>query len=241
MSNIRYETDGPVATLCLDRPEKLNAVTTDMLQAMTAALDEAAADDEIRVLVLRGEGRAFSAGFDLEWDENDPAANSAAAIREQLERDFASIMRFWDFPKPIIAAVHGYCLGSTMEIVSVCDITIAAEDCRFGAPEVTFGSGMVCLILPWIIGHKNARELLLVGRKNLGAERALAMGLVNKVVPGEELLDAANAMAAEIAKNDPLAVQLTKKAINHSIETAGLRKALEDALEIDIEIETRGT
>ena len=96
MSNIRYETDGPVATLCLDRPEKLNAVTTDMLQAMTAALDEAAADDEIRVLVLRGEGRAFSAGFDLEWDENDPAANSAAAIREQLERDFASIMRSID-------------------------------------------------------------------------------------------------------------------------------------------------
>ena len=240
MSNIRYETDGPVATLCLDRPEKLNAITEDMLRAMTAALDEAAADDAVRVLVLRGEGRAFSAGFDLEWDEPEDPEERAEAIRRELEFNFESIMRFWDFPKPVIVAVQGYCLGGSMEIASVCDITIAADDCRFGAPEVTFGSGMMCLILPWIVGQKNARELLLVGRKDVSAERAISMGLVNKVVPGDELLDTVHAMATEIAQNDPLAVQLTKKAINHSIETAGLRQALEDALEIDIEIETRG-
>jgi enoyl-CoA hydratase len=100
---------------------------------------------------------------------------------------------------------------------------------------------MVCLILPWIVGQKNAREMLLVGSDRIDAARAESMGLVNKVVPAEEVLNSAKAMADEIALNDPLAVRLTKKAINMSAEVAGLRKALENALEIDMQIETTET
>jgi enoyl-CoA hydratase/carnithine racemase len=125
-----------------------------------------------------------------------------------------------------------------MEISAVCDITIASDDCRFGAPEVQFGSGIVCMILPWIVGQKNARELLLVGSKDVSAERAERMGLVNQVVPADRLMDAAMEMAATIAGNDPLAVSLTKKAMNIGVETAGLRQALKEALEIDILIES---
>ena len=236
-----YEKQGAVARLRLNRPDKLNAVNGEMLKAISAALEAAENDDDVRVLVLSGEGRAFSAGFDLDMGSPQKGESDETFMRRELRNIFDAIMRFWDFPKPVIAAVHGYCLGSSMEIAAVCDITIAAESCRFGAPEVRFGSGVVCLILPWIVGQKNAREMLLVGSDRIDAARAESMGLVNKVVPAEEVLNSAKAMAEEIALNDPLAVRLTKKAINMSAEVAGLRKALENALEIDMQIETTET
>ena len=238
MSLVKYETDGHVAWLRLNRPDKLNAINLPMLGELVSALDLAEQDDDVRVLVLCGEGRAFSAGFDLAETEPESGESRQDAIRRELEADFDGIMRFWDFPKPVIAAVHGYCLGSSMEISAVCDITIAADDCKFGAPEVRFGSGIVCMILPWIVGQKNARELLLIGEKNIPAARALQMGLVNRVVPPDDLLAEALAMARQISENDPLAVQLTKKAINLNLEASGLRQALRDALEIDVIIES---
>lgn len=241
MSLVRYETEGPVASLVLDRPEKLNAINLAMLAELVAALDQAAADEEVRVLVLSGNGRAFSAGFDLNGAEREAGESDEEFLRREMEADFSGIMRFWDFPKPIIAAVHGYCLGSSMEISAVCDITIAADDCRFGAPEVQFGSAIICMILPWLIGQKNARELLLVGEKDITADRALAMGLVNRVVPADQLMAEAMRMAKRIAENDPTAVCLTKKAINLNIEAAGMRQALVEALEIGIEIESAET
>lgn len=239
--SIIYEKQGAIAKLRLNRPDKLNAVNGEMLEAIRSALEMAENDDEVRVLILSGEGRAFSAGFDLETGESPEGESQQSFIRRELEHNFDTIMRFWDFPKPVIAAVHGYCLGSAMEIAAVCDITIAADSCRFGAPEVRFGSGIVCLILPWIVGQKNAREMLLVGSDRIGADRAQAMGLVNKVVPAQEVQNSANTMADEIALNDPLAVCLTKKALNMSAEVAGLRKALDDAFEIDVQIETTET
>jgi enoyl-CoA hydratase len=240
-STIELEKRGPVAEIRLNRPDKLNAVNATMLEEMTAALDDIEDDDEVRVIVLSGNGRAFSSGFDLSMGDREANISEHDFIRRELERDFDLIMRFWDCPKPTIAAVHGYCLGSSMEISAVCDITIAADDCKFGAPEVRFGSGIVCLILPWIIGLKNAKELLLQGGTNIDAARAEAMGLVNRVVAAEALLQEARNLAGEIALNDPLAVRLTKKAINDSLETAGMRDALRAALETDIEIETTET
>ena len=237
MSKILFEKRGVVAEIVLNRPDKLNAIDGEMLDGLETALDQAAQDDDIRVLLLRGEGRAFSAGFDLGGATAVATGNRADHLRRELKRDFDLIMKFWDFPKPIIAAVHGYCLGSSMEITAVCDITIAAEGCRFGAPEVRYGSGIVCMILPWIIGLKNARELLLVGSDKIDAQRAESFGLVNRVVAQDRLLPEAEALADEISLNDPFAVRLTKKAINRSVEIAGLRRALDEALEIDIEIE----
>ncbi|RLA33740.1 MAG: enoyl-CoA hydratase/isomerase family protein [Gammaproteobacteria bacterium] len=241
MSKILFQKRGVIGEIKLNRPDKLNAIDSEMLDGLDAALDNAAADDDIRVLLLSGEGRAFSAGFDL--DTGSAAANESQVefMRRELQRDFDLIMRFWDFPKPIVAAVHGYCLGSSMEITAVCDITIAAEGTRFGAPEVRYGSGIVCMILPWIIGQKNARELLLTGSDKIDAHRAESIGLVNRVVAADSFLQEARSVAEEIALNDPLAVRLTKKAINRSVEIAGLRQALDEALEVDIEIESTET
>lgn len=241
MPVVRYQKSGSIGHIELNRPDKLNAINRRMLQELVVILDESAADDDIRAVILSGAGRAFSAGFDLDMGSPSEGESQEVFTRRTLQFDFDVIMRFHDFPKPLIAAVHGFCLGSSMEIAALCDITLAAEDCRFGAPEVRFGSGLVCLILPWIIGQKHARELLLVGSDRIDAKRAESMGMVNRVVPRDELLPSAFALAEEICLNDPVAVQMTKQALNRGLEIAGLRKALEAALEIDIEIETTET
>jgi enoyl-CoA hydratase len=212
----------------LNRPEKLNAVNAKMVVELGHTLDQIEADDRVRVVVLCGAGRAFSAGFDLDMGEGD----GIDFIRRELHKDFDIIMRFWDFPKPTIAAVHTYCLGSGMEMAVACDITIAAEGCRFGAPEVKFGSGIVALILPWVIGLKQAKELLLTGDDRVTSERALALGLINRVVPSESYLDEALKLARSIAANDRIAVTMTKQAINRGAEIMGMRQGLLQGLEI---------
>jgi enoyl-CoA hydratase len=222
--------------LTLDRPRKLNAVDPVMIGELNAALDRAESDPAVRVILLRGEGRAFSAGFDLGITADDPAA-----WRAELRRELDLIMRFWYCPKPTIAAVHGYCLGSAMELAVACDVTFSARDCRFGAPEVRYGSGIICLILPWIVGPKIAKELLLSGDDRVDASRALAIGLVNRVFDTERLLEDALDFARGVAANDAHAVRLTKRAINRGLDRAGMRAALDEALEHDVEIESHET
>ena len=240
-STIEFDKRGPVAEIRLNRPDKLNAVNAIMHDELNEAMDVCEGDDEVRAIVLSGNGRAFSSGFDLSTGDGETERSGHETTRRELQRDFDLIMRFWNCPKPTIAAVHGYCLGSSMEISAVCDITIAAEGCKFGAPEVRFGSGIVCLILPWVIGLKNAKELLLQGATDIDASRAEAMGLVNRVVAAKDLIQEARTLAGEIALNDPLSVKLTKKAINDTLETAGMGDALRAALETYIEIETTET
>jgi len=244
---IRYTVEPPMAWLSLDRPDKLNAINGAMIDELNHALDRAEADDTVRVIILRGEGRAFSAGFDLDMGMDETTVGEMdeeglkSAVRRELGKDFDIIMRFWDCPKPTIAAVHTYCLGSAMEMAVACDVTLAARGCRFGAPEVKYCSGIVALVLPWFCGPKKAKELLLTGNDRVTPEQAEAWGLVNQVVEGERLYEKAGALAKEIARNDQLAVRLTKQAINRTMETAGMRTALLDALETDVEIESTDT
>ncbi len=234
------ERRGSVALLTLNRPDKLNAINGAMVEALDTALDDAEADESVRAIVVAGAGRAFSAGFDLDMGLGEGKPDPAA-VRRALEEDFRIILRFWDSPKPTVAAVHGYCLGSSLELAVACDLTVAAEDCRFGEPEVKYGSGIVALLLPWLAGPKAAKYLLLTGDDRVGAAEAQAMGLVNRVVPAATLLDEALALARRVAANDAQAVRLTKRAINRSLDIAGMREALAAALEIDVEIETSET
>jgi enoyl-CoA hydratase len=243
---VLYVVEGPLAWLKLNRPDKLNAVNRAMIAELNTALDKAEADEQVRVILVEGAGRAFSAGFDLDMGVGDELENTTPEqlrliMRRELRHDFDLIMRFWDSPKITIAAVHGYCLGSAMEIALACDLTIASEDCRFGAPEVQFGSGIVALLLPWFCGPKRAKELLLTGTDKVTAAQAEAWGLVNRVVEADQLRESARELALSIAQNDQLAVRLTKQAINRGFDTAGMRQALLDALEIDVEIESTET
>lgn len=237
---IEFTVDGAIGTITLNRPDKLNAINPAMVEELNKAMDTAEADDGVRAIILRGEGRAFSAGFDLSVE--DPSGESSPEFwRKELQQDFDVIMRFWHSPKPTIAAVHGYCLGSAMEMAVACDITVAAEDCRFGAPEVKFGSGIVALLLPWLVGPKASKELLLTGDDKVTAQRAEAMGLVNRVVTFEELDAEALRLAGQLASNDLTAVRLTKQAINRSYQIMGMPQALAEALEFDVTIESTAT
>lgn len=235
---VGYERRGALALLTLNRPDKLNAINSAMIAQLGQALDAAEADVAVRVIVLSGAGRAFSAGFDLDMEVSDADASPNDAVRRALHKDFELIMRFWDSPKVTLAAVHGYCLGSAMELALACDLTLAAEECRFGAPEVRFGSGIVAMLLPWLAGPKYAKYLLLSGDDQVTAAQALAAGLVNRVVPAAQLLEATLTLAQRIASNDVLAVTLTKQAINRSLDIAGMRQALAQALELNVTIET---
>jgi len=242
-ATVHYEREGPLAWITLSRPDKLNAISKVMLREINRCMDDALRDDGVRVIAIRGEGRAFSAGFDLEPQAapNRSREQELAALKQELRDDFDLIMRFWDSPKPTIAAVHGYCLGGALELALACDITIAARGCRLGEPEVKFGSGIVALLLPYFCGPKRAKELLLSGNDRVTAEQAEAWGLVNRVCDEESLLAETRQLAREIARNDQLAVRLTKQAINAVYEIPRMREALEHALELDIAIETTET
>lgn len=237
---IIYTVDGPLGLITLNRRDKLNAINTQMVDELNTALDMAESDQQVRVIILAGAGKAFSAGFDMEPGEA-AGAGGEHAVREELTRDFHLIMRFMESPKPTIAAVHRYCLGGAFEIALACDLTITSDDCRFGEPEVRFGSGIVALLLPWVCGSKHAREMLLTGSNRVTARQALDYGLVNRVVAAGDLTKEAMKLGMEVAVNDALAVQLTKRAINHGYALAGLREALLQGLEASIRIETTET
>ena len=141
-----------------------------------------------------------------------------------LAGDVAVTLAVWACPKPVIAQVHGYCLGGACELAALCDLTVAAEDAIFGEPEVRFGSGPVSLILPYVLGSKKARELLYTG-DIIDAREALALGLVNRVVPRERLAAETRELALKIARTPTEIIKLTKAPINRVFELMGLREA----------------
>jgi enoyl-CoA hydratase len=237
-STIELRIEGPMAHITLNRPDKLNAISAEMVRELHRALDESEAGTEVRVITLRGAGRAFCSGFDLSELQS---GTDVASMRRVLEADFEIILRFWNSPKPTIAAVHGYALGGGCELALACDMTLAAEGACFGEPEPKFGSGIVALLLPWITGPKQAKELLLFGNDRVSAERAYQMGLVNQVVKPEALAAEVMAAAGRCAMLDAEAVRLTKTAINRSYSQMGFERALRQALDLDVQIETTET
>lgn len=237
---IRLERSGAVATLTLDRPQRLNAINKQMLLELQHALDTVEGDPELRALVVNGAGGNFSSGFDLS-EQMEARPTGVEIWREILERDFGTITRFWHFSKPTVAAVSGYCLAGGCELALCCDITLASEDAIFGEPELKFGAGIVVMILPWLVGPKHAKEIILRGMDRIPAQEALRIGLINRVVSVGELDSAALALARDIAVIDPHLVRQTKRAINRTFEIMGLVDALEAALDIDLAIEGAGS
>ncbi len=237
---VLYERRAAAALITLNRPSQRNAMNRATLGALMDACDAAEADAGVRAVVLTGAGAAFSSGFDLKEQAAAPPAGEAA-WRAVLREDFDAVLRFWHCPKPTIAAVNGPAIAGGCELALACDITIAAEGALFGEPELRFGAGIVVMLLPWLVGPKRAKELLLTGVDDLSAPAATAMGLVNRVVPGEALLDEALALAGDLAVMDPALVRATKAAINRCYRLMGLDEGLEAALADDVVIEGEGT
>jgi enoyl-CoA hydratase/carnithine racemase len=234
---VLVEDLGPVRRLTMNRPGALNALSEELMAALGSALADSAADDAVAVLILRGAGRAFCAGYDLKEDAAAGALD-AAGWHESLRHSTQQLLAILDHPKPVIASVHSYCLAGGTDLMLACDLAVAADDARFGYVDVRFGSGVVSMFLPWVVGVRTAKELVFTGEDRLPAEEALRIGLVNRVVPRDELDGVTLALAEEIAKNEPFVVQTMKRSLNRAWDVAGFRAAMEANVELDVMIET---
>ncbi|MXX79782.1 MAG: enoyl-CoA hydratase/isomerase family protein [Chloroflexi bacterium] len=215
--DVLYEAADGVARITLNRPIVLNAINKNVTRLLDRALDRAENDDDVRAVILTGAGRAFSAGGDL-WSslypDDDPAPSSIDVM-----------MRIWSFGKPVIAAVRGHAVGQGCELAGVCDLTVVSKDARLGEIQIRHGFGVPVLITPFLVGQKLAKEVLLLGEV-VGAQDALRMGLVNRVVPDAELDDAADEMARKLAALPPSVVRLNKRLVNLVYEQMGLSDAV---------------
>lgn len=229
-----------IGRIRFNRPRQLNAFNNDLMRDAIAAVERLNAEGEARVILVSGEGRAFSAGFDLKA-ASERQLEGREAWRRQLELQFDFIMSFWNSAVPTIAVVHGYCLAGALEVSLACDMTVAAADAYFGEPEVRFGSGAVAMLFPWVTGPKQAKELLLTGEDRIPAERALQMGLINAVVAPDDLPAQAMTLARKVARSSPHAVRRSKDAVNRSYDIMGLRQALALGLDIDVDINATPT
>jgi len=226
--NMSLERDGNVAVLWLDRPEKLNALHRPLWEAIPAAMAELDADPEVRAIVVGGRGKAFCAGIDLLDHASSLASGGAIsgrgespvgkrrALYDDVRRYQRTMSSFADTNKPVIAAVHGACIGGGMDLITACDIRLCSADATFSVRETKIA--MVADVgtlqrLPRVIGDGPARELIFTGR-DIDAQRALAIGLVNDVLPDAEALHVrARELARAIAANSPLAVQGAKQVL----------------------------
>ena len=215
--DVLYEAADGVARITLNRPLVLNAINRNVTRLLDAALDQAEADEQVRAVILTGAGRAFSAGGDL-WaslyPDNDPAPDSLDVQ-----------MRIWSFAKPVIAAVRGHAVGQGCELAGVCDFTIASETARLGEIQIRHGFGIPVLITPFLTTQKLAKEVLLLGEV-IAAEDALRMGLVNRVVPDDQLEAVAAEMAGKLAALPPTVVRTNKRLVNMVYEQMGLIEAV---------------
>jgi methylglutaconyl-CoA hydratase len=209
-STLKLQTSGDIATITLSRPEKRNAISTEMMNDLMGALGDIEADSA-RVAILTGEGKAFSSGMDLAALEA-LATHSPAENLEDARRFARLLRRIWSFPKPTIAAVNGAAIAGGCGLATLCDFTLASPEATFGYPEVRIGflPANVAIFLMRQIAEKHARDLLLTGRI-IDAAEAQRMGLVNQIVLGAELMAAAQTLAAALLASSPTSLLKTKK------------------------------
>lgn len=231
------EDVGPVRRLTMNRPKALNALSGELIDALAAAFADAAVDERVRVVIVRGAGRAFCSGYDLAEDAQAGTKDSAGWYRE-LQASADRMLEIFDHPKPIIAQVHSYCLAGGCDLMMICDLCVCSDDARFGEPEIRFGSGVVTMVMPWILGVRKSKELLFTGEDRISADEALRIGLVNRVVERDRLDSATLDLANDIARNDPFAISMEKQAINRVWEVAGFREAIASNVQLDVLIET---
>jgi enoyl-CoA hydratase/carnithine racemase len=225
------ESDGPIATITLNRPQAANAQNSQLIDELDRAFDLAEADDDVRVVVLAAEGKHFSSGHDLKeiLAGEEHWAAMRATPEGKLEHEqvmyWDKLVRIRDFPKITIAAVQGVCSAAGLMLACVCDLMVAADDAKFSNPVLRMGGvGVELLVEPWELGARKAKEFLLCA-ETLTAEEAERAGLVNKVVPRSELLDAALEMAAKVALVPPITASAVKDTVNHALDLQGQRES----------------
>jgi enoyl-CoA hydratase len=229
---VTYRVDGRVGIVTMNRGDKLNAISGDLKRRLMERFAEADGDPATSVVILRAEGRAFSAGYDISPNPARAARKgNALAWHESLTDDVKLEMTPWDMLKPVIASIQGHCLGGGCELAMMCDLAIAADDALFGEPEIRFSNVGPALVLPFVIGQKRAREILYFGDP-IDAKTALAWGMVNRVVPRAELEAATLTFARRLALISPESLVATKRALSRGADAAGFRNAIRAGLDV---------
>ena len=235
-STLLQAQDGAVRTITTNRPEVLNAQSRILLEELDDAFLRAVDDSSVKVIILAGAGKHFSAGHDLGSPEEMADQKKTplepgfkGEYRRLWERFFENTMRWRDVPKPTIAQVQGYCIMGGMMIASACDIIIASEDAQFADRAVKWGGSHVQYFsMPWELGPRKTKEYLFTG-DFIGAREAERLGLVNRVVPREKLDAETMAFAQRVAERDSYALKLAKASVNETQDAQGWRQAMENA------------
>ena len=234
-----YTREDAICHLTLNRPEKLNALNAIMISELREALETIEADPEIRVVILTGAGRAFSAGFDIERgsDQDDPGRVPAHEWRDHLQGHIDTFLMIWNLSKPVIAAVNGYALAGACELVQVCDIKIASDRAILGEPEIRAGLGPPLLITPFSVGLAKAKELLLTG-DTIDAYEAQRLGMVGRVVPHDQLMEECLRTAKKITNISQVGIKMSKIAVNRALEGMGFLSTIQHNLELMAQFDT---
>ncbi len=248
LGHMKYEVDGPIAIISIDRADKANAVNKQTLDEMDACFTTAAEDPDVKVIILRGEGKHFSAGHDMSGSDEalDGSAESTKgntgldwkerglqAIYEFETVHYVGYSRKWrDIPKPTIAAVQGQCIAGGLMLCWPCDLIIAADNAMFSDPVARMGIGGVEYHgHTWELGPRKAKEMLFTARK-FPAEEAAQLGMVNRVVPLDELMDQTMALAREISEMHSFALLQAKRVVNQTMDIQGFYSALQACFDV---------
>lgn len=231
---VLVESDGPLTWLTLNRPAKLNAMNAQVLDELSAALEQLAADDETRVIAIRGAGRAFSAGYDIE----------RAEVADEHPRDIVEdyvihagylerFLKIWDHPKPVIAAVHGFCLAGATQLCTFCDMTVVADDAVIGWPSLPLGGGYISPLWVPLVGPKRAKQMAFVAGSRISGKTASDWGWANYSVPAGELESNVRELARSIARIPAPTLRMKKIAINRVADVMGFRTIVPMGAETD--------
>jgi enoyl-CoA hydratase len=232
---VQYEVSDAIATISLNRPEVANAQNHELLRVLDAAWCRAADDEQVRVIVLRANGKHFSAGHDLTAGE-DTEGRTKWTVQDVYQMEATHYigysLRWRNVPKPSIAAVQGACIAGGLMLAWPCDLIVAADDARFSDPVVAMGCGGVEYHgHTWEFGSRLAKEILFTGRA-VTAEEAKAIGMVNRVVAPDELDSATRELARQIARMHPFALRMAKRAVNQTLDTQGFTTAVQAVFDI---------
>ncbi len=233
---VRYEVAGRVATLTIDRQDRLNAISPALDDELLALLNRAEADEGVHAAVIAGAGRAFSTGADTKRDEasGHPVPTSTVDDRAGRELNLQRYFRIWDSPLPVIAKVHGYCLGRAVQLAAVCDITFAAEDARVGAPQLPLGAGFNSVYWAWLIGPKKTKELFFNTGSIISGTEAVRIGLFNRAFPADQLDEAVEEYVRRLARTPRDILTLQKRAINRTQDLRGFREAMLQSVDVNV-------
>lgn len=221
--HIRLDDRGALTWIVLNRPDRANSLSNEMLDEFSDALQKLAGQGS-PVIGIRGEGKGFSAGYDI-GQVGQPKAADPVADRNRLQRKIDRYLAMWDHPKPIIAAVHGYCIAGATQMCVFSDITIVTHDAKIGEPALPLGGGYIAPLWAPLVGPKRAKELAFIVGNSIDGRTAVEWGFANHSVAPDQLIPEVEAMAEKIARTPSDILRVKKLSINRTMEAMGVRNA----------------